>query len=221
MRLIRTLVTTNDGLRKCRCLALNFSLNFCRTCELINRRRVPTVYRLQSPCVRLDEPLIKNVMDSQPSTPVMDEHLDDLTVKLLKQWDWKNGDGSFVSGQRTLHCASSSPESSIDSMCSSPEMPGNASACQPFANFSYTISGHSSAHRTPQKTSKSKMSTKRRIKASEREKMRMRSLAEALHHLRDYLPPDYSRRGQPLTKIQTLKYTIEYIKELSDILNHS
>lgn len=57
------------------------------------------------------------------------------------------------------------------------------------------------------------------MKASEREKMRMRSLAEALHQLRDYLPPVYSRRGQPLTKIQTLKYTIEYIKQLSEILS--
>lgn len=69
------------------------------------------------------------------------------------------------------------------------------------------------------KSSRPKMSTKRRMKASEREKMRMRSLAEALHQLRDYLPPVYSRRGQPLTKIQTLKYTIEYIKELSEILS--
>uniref|UniRef100_A0A4W4H5G5 Mesogenin-1 n=1 Tax=Electrophorus electricus TaxID=8005 RepID=A0A4W4H5G5_ELEEL len=64
-----------------------------------------------------------------------------------------------------------------------------------------------------------KMSTKRRMKASEREKLRMRSLAEALHQLRDYLPPAYSRRAQPLTKIQTLKCTIEYIKELSHILS--
>ncbi|XP_067283511.1 mesogenin-1 [Pseudorasbora parva] len=66
---------------------------------------------------------------------------------------------------------------------------------------------------------KAKMSVKRRMKASEREKLRMRSLAEALHQLRDYLPPVYSRRGQPLTKIQTLKYTIQYIKELSNILD--
>lgn len=59
------------------------------------------------------------------------------------------------------------------------------------------------------------------MKASEREKMRMRSLAEALHQLRNYLPPDYSKRGQPLTKIQTLKYTIEYINTLSDILSRA
>lgn len=74
---------------------------------------------------------------------------------------------------------------------------------------------------TAQRSSKSKMSTKRRMKASEREKMRMRSLAEALHQLRDYLPPDYNQRGQPLTKIQTLKYTIEYINKLSDVLGRA
>ncbi|KAL2082714.1 hypothetical protein ACEWY4_022532 [Coilia grayii] len=160
-------------------------------------------------------------MESQPSTPaMMEQNLDALTSKLLTQWDWRNGD-VFAHGQRTIHCASSSPDSSLDSMCSSPEMPGNTSACQPYASFPYPLEEHSSAQRTPQKASKSKMSTKRRIKASEREKMRMRSLAEALHHLRDFLPPDYNRSGQPLTKIQTLKYTIEYIKELSDILNHS
>ncbi|XP_031437978.2 mesogenin-1 [Clupea harengus] len=166
---------------------------------------------------------MENVMDSQPNTPVMMErNLDDLTAKLITQWNWRDGNSpSFLSGQRTLHCSSSSPESLPDSMCSSPEMPGNASGCQAFGSFSYTLSGHSPTQRTPQKTSKSRMSTKRRVKASEREKMRMRSLAEALHHLRDYLPPDYSRRGQPLTKIQTLKYTIEYIKELSDTLNDS
>ncbi|CAO2605044.1 Msgn1 [Lemmus lemmus] len=63
------------------------------------------------------------------------------------------------------------------------------------------------------------MSVQRRRKASEREKLRMRTLADALHTLRNYLPPVYSQRGQPLTKIQTLKYTIKYIAELTDLLN--
>lgn len=75
-----------------------------------------------------------------------------------------------------------------------------------------------SGHKDEQHKPKVKMSVKRRMKASEREKLRMRSLAEALHQLREYLPPDYSRGAQPLTKIQTLKYTIRYIKELSSIL---
>lgn len=76
----------------------------------------------------------------------------------------------------------------------------------------------SSPESSQQQKPKVKMSMKRRMKASEREKLRMRSLAEALHQLRDYLPPVYSRRAQPLTKIQTLKFTIQYIKELSSIL---
>ncbi|KAG9328529.1 hypothetical protein JZ751_009148 [Albula glossodonta] len=92
-------------------------------------------------------------------------------------------------------------------MCSSPETP--------------TSVRQTSTSCSAQKPSKPKMSTKRRMKASEREKMRMRSLADALHQLRDYLPPDYSQRGQPLTKIQTLKYTIQYINELSDLLSNT
>lgn len=111
---------------------------------------------------------------------------------------------------------SASPESQMDSMCSSPEMCCSAGH-QEIGDLPFSCTRR--ARSTAQRASKSKMSTKRRMKASEREKMRMRSLAEALHQLRDYLPPDYSKKGQPLTKIQTLKYTIEYINALSDILS--
>ncbi|GAA6102620.1 mesogenin-1 [Tachysurus ichikawai] len=142
---------------------------------------------------------------------------DHLTAKLLAQWEWRSDTRHFgaqsVSTRRT--CSSPEPSASPCSTCSSsssssfPDAPGEM-----FSDYSYD--GRKSAQT---KTSRPKMSTKRRVKASEREKMRMRSLAEALHQLRDYLPPVYSRRGQPLTKIQTLKYTIEYIKELSEILS--
>ncbi|MBN3323240.1 GEN endonuclease, partial [Atractosteus spatula] len=114
-----------------------------------------------------------------------------------------------------------SPESSFDSMCSSPETAHGVVGYQTAATFPYHLPLHSSAASSSsqgRKPAKPKMTTKRRMKASEREKMRMRSLADALHQLRDYLPPDYSQRGQPLTKIQTLKYTIQYINELSDLL---
>ncbi|XP_067097863.1 mesogenin-1 [Osmerus mordax] len=134
-----------------------------------------------------------------------DSDIEIVTAKILSTWDWKAQEREFGSSQDSLQ--STSPESSFDSMCSSPD------------TFSYDKSGGSPTLCTSQKLTKPKMSTKRRMKASEREKMRMRSLAEALHQLRDYLPPDYSKRGQPLTKIQTLKFTIEYIKELSNILN--
>uniref|UniRef100_A0A672H7F3 Mesogenin-1 n=1 Tax=Salarias fasciatus TaxID=181472 RepID=A0A672H7F3_SALFA len=116
-----------------------------------------------------------------------DMDLDAITADMLSEWE--THETAFGESPESLQ---SNSESSIDCMCSSPEM-----------------------------QTKTKMSTKRRMKASEREKMRMRSLAEALHQLRDYLPPDYSKRGQPLTKIQTLKYTIEYINKLSDILGRA
>lgn len=140
--------------------------------------------------------------------------LESVTAQLIREW--KDHESAFEDDMDSLQ--SSSPEPSVDSICSSPEMcfssrSGNIDA----KDFSYgfTPGRHAPG---PQKQHKPKMSTKRRVKASEREKMRMRSLAEALHQLRDYLPPDYSKRGQPLTKIQTLKYTIEYINKLSDIL---
>ncbi|XP_053193333.1 mesogenin-1 [Scomber japonicus] len=139
--------------------------------------------------------------------------LEIVTAKILS--DWKCHESAFGEDQDSLQ--SSSPESSIDSMCSSPEM-CYSSGHQDIKGFSF---GFGRGTPTAPRQSKPKMSTKRRMKASEREKMRMRSLAEALHQLRDYLPPDYSKRGQPLTKIQTLKYTIEYINKLSDILSRA
>ncbi|XP_022044375.2 mesogenin-1 [Acanthochromis polyacanthus] len=139
--------------------------------------------------------------------------LEDVTAKLLSEW--KSHESAF--GENLESLQSSSPESAMDSMCSSPEM------CYSSDNQEIQDFGFRGRKVTPaaQKQSKTKMSTKRRMKASEREKMRMRSLAKALHQLRDYLPPDYSKTGQPLTKIQTLKYTIEYINKLSDILSRA
>nr|XP_046229881.1 mesogenin-1 [Scatophagus argus] len=137
--------------------------------------------------------------------------LEVVSAKILSEWS------SLGDDQDSLQ--STSPESSIDSMCSSPEM-CCSSGHQEVNEFPFGFAERRSTP-TAQRLSKPKMSTKRRMKASEREKMRMRSLAEALHQLRDYLPPDYSKRGQPLTKIQTLKYTIEYINKLSDILSRA
>lgn len=141
----------------------------------------------------------------------------DLEVtKILSEW--KNHESSYGEDPDSLQSAS--PESSMDSMCSSPEMCYSSRHHQEAKDFSFGFAGRRTAP-SAQRQGKPKMSTKRRMKASEREKMRMRSLAEALHQLRDYLPPDYSKRGQPLTKIQTLKYTIEYINKLSDILSRA
>ncbi|XP_057678547.1 mesogenin-1 [Corythoichthys intestinalis] len=134
--------------------------------------------------------------------------LDVATGHILQDWEVRE------------QLQSSSPESSSpsgDSVCSSPEM----FFSRGHQEIAYDFSRRGSGSKAPRTLGKAKMSTKRRVKASEREKMRMRILAEALHQLRDYLPPDYTKRGQPLTKIQTLKYTIEYINKLSDILNHA
>ncbi|KAM9765284.1 uncharacterized protein ACNS7B_023866 isoform 1-T1 [Menidia menidia] len=57
--------------------------------------------------------------------------------------------------------------------------------------------------------------SKQRESASEKEKLRMRDLTKALHHLRSYLPPSVAPAGQTLTKIETLRLTIRYISYLS------
>lgn len=57
--------------------------------------------------------------------------------------------------------------------------------------------------------------SKQRESASEKEKLRMRDLTKALHHLRSYLPPSVVPAGQSLTKIETLRLTIRYISHLS------
>ncbi|XP_055516933.1 mesoderm posterior protein 2-like [Leucoraja erinacea] len=59
---------------------------------------------------------------------------------------------------------------------------------------------------------------KQRQSASEREKLRMRGLAKALHNLRTYLPPSVAPAAQSLTKLETLRLTIRYIAHLTDVL---
>uniref|UniRef100_A0AAY5KR66 BHLH domain-containing protein n=1 Tax=Esox lucius TaxID=8010 RepID=A0AAY5KR66_ESOLU len=60
--------------------------------------------------------------------------------------------------------------------------------------------------------------SQQRESASEKEKLRMRDLTKALHHLRTYLPPSVAPAGQTLTKIEILRLTIRYISSLSDQL---
>lgn len=150
-------------------------------------------------------------------------------------WDWTSPPGALELSQ------SASPQS----VSPSPSFESYASSLYPLAvemtcansssNSSSRSDGASSLGGYPltefpsmylpsqgkgPKNSKVRMSVQRRRKASEREKLRMRTLAEALHTLRNYLPPVYSQRGQPLTKIQTLKCTIKYISDLTDLLNN-
>lgn len=153
---------------------------------------------------------------------------------LLSSWDWKNRAGSFELSQASP-TQSISPAPSLESYTSSPCGHGGASnggsgGCSGrgaggLVEVDYSMLAFQPAYlqgtsgSKPQKGTKVRMSVQRRRKASEREKLRMRTLADALHTLRKYLPPVYSQRGQPLTKIQTLKYTIKYIGELTDLLN--
>uniref|UniRef100_A0AAX7TJZ0 Mesogenin-1 n=1 Tax=Astatotilapia calliptera TaxID=8154 RepID=A0AAX7TJZ0_ASTCA len=143
-------------------------------------------------------------------------NLDVVTAEILSEW--KCHESAFGENQESPQ--PTSPESQRESVCSSPEM-CYSSQHREIKDFSFTFTSREVTAPPAQRQGKPKMSTKRRMKASEREKMRMRSLAEALHQLRDYLPPDYSKRGQPLTKIQTLKYTIEYINKLADLLSRT
>nr|XP_025870735.1 mesogenin-1-like [Vulpes vulpes] len=156
---------------------------------------------------------------------------------LLSSWDWDHRGGPFELSQASPP-QSLSPAPSLESYSSSPPpaAPGlpRGLGGAPSAGGGGGGSGVQVAYEMlafppaylqgaagpkAQKGAKVRMSVQRRRKASEREKLRMRTLADALHTLRNYLPPVYSQRGQPLTKIQTLKYTIKYIGELTDLLN--
>ncbi|XP_042526392.1 mesoderm posterior protein 2 [Dipodomys spectabilis] len=57
-----------------------------------------------------------------------------------------------------------------------------------------------------------------RRSASEREKLRMRTLARALLRLRRFLPPSVAPAGQSLTKVETLRLAARYIAHLSAVL---
>nr|XP_020639901.1 mesogenin-1 [Pogona vitticeps] len=150
-------------------------------------------------------------------------------------WDWKGPPGPLELSQNSSP-QSLSPSPSFESFASSPyplvvEMTCTNSSHGNRGDGGSSLRGYPlmelPSMRLPSpgqgkgpKSSKVRMSVQRRRKASEREKLRMRTLAEALHTLRNYLPPVYSQRGQPLTKIQTLKGTIKYISDLTDLLNN-
>ncbi|XP_026100629.1 mesoderm posterior protein 1-like [Carassius auratus] len=116
-------------------------------------------------------------------------------------------------------CSSLSPTSSLDSCGFSP--PANPSRAgqdilQIFPHDSITTQEKSKVQ-PPKRTGRprSKFPGVKRQTASEREKLRMRDLTKALHHLRTYLPPSVAPVGKTLTKIETLRLTIQYISCLS------
>lgn len=119
--------------------------------------------------------------------------------------------------------SSLSPTSSVDSFCFSPaafHTTGNEPDALETFIFSSCVketqpcSGSSTATAAAKK-SRSRYPGKKRQTASEREKLRMRDLTKAMHHLRTYLPSSVAPEGQTLTKIETLRLTIRYISYLS------
>uniref|UniRef100_A0A3B3YRC5 BHLH domain-containing protein n=1 Tax=Poecilia mexicana TaxID=48701 RepID=A0A3B3YRC5_9TELE len=139
-----------------------------------------------------------------------------------------SSDPGYVSAGSSL-----SPTSSVETFCFSPVSlqalgkEQHALNCflfsstlepQPSQQSETVLSSRPSSSATvPMKNSRSKYPSKKRQTASEREKLRMRDLTKALHHLRTYLPPSMAPAGQ-LTKIETLRLAIRYISYLSEQL---
>nr|XP_023671161.1 mesoderm posterior protein 1-like [Paramormyrops kingsleyae] len=117
-------------------------------------------------------------------------------------------------------CSSLSPASSVDSGCFSPS-PLLWGAAQEAADLQGAAERKPVPPAQEKRKSRSKYPGRKRQSASEREKLRMRDLTKALHHLRTYLPPSEAPAGQTLTKIETLRLAIRYINHLSGQLGHT
>lgn len=118
-------------------------------------------------------------------------------------------------------CSSLSPASSTDSCCFSPPTfhfgTGQESFSEIFPLKNNSDQDEKKNGKVAKRTGRprSKFPGLKRQSASEREKLRMRDLTKALHHLRTCLPPSVAPAGQMLTKIETLRLTIRYISYLS------
>lgn len=125
------------------------------------------------------------------------------------QYQWcSDSDLSSMSSPETL-----SPAPSMESGLSpSYRQLAQSSPPQPLGT---TSSSRSASTRGRRAGNAAGIRSKQRESASEKEKLRMRDLTKALHHLRSYLPPSLVPVGQNLTKIETLRLTIRYISHLS------
>lgn len=107
-----------------------------------------------------------------------------------------------------------SPAPSIDLNCSPSYQPKLSKLHKSTSRLPKT-SGSPSGLSKRTRRSRLRNPSEQRQNASEKEKLRMRDLTKALHHLRTYLPPSVAPVGQTLTKIETLRLTIRYISYLS------
>ncbi|XP_038162360.1 mesoderm posterior protein 1-like [Cyprinodon tularosa] len=130
-----------------------------------------------------------------------------LDYSLLYQWS-SNTDLSSISSPETLSPVTSMDSSLSPSYQQPPQSTPKAAKCLKSSPFSPPGRGRKKGRST-------RIRSKQRESASEKEKMRMRDLTKALHHLRSYLPPSVAPVGQTLTKIETLRLTIRYISYLS------
>ncbi|XP_072237259.1 uncharacterized protein [Leuresthes tenuis] len=143
--------------------------------------------------------------------------MDTSSVPLLNyslQYQWcSDSDLSSLSSSETL-----SPVNSMDSSLSpSYQQPPQSTPRAAKSEYSrdLTSSPYSLSGRGRKTGRAMRIRSKQRESASEKEKLRMRDLTKALHHLRSYLPPSVAPAGQTLTKIETLRLTIRYISYLS------
>ncbi|XP_026149943.1 mesoderm posterior protein 2-like [Mastacembelus armatus] len=136
-----------------------------------------------------------------------------LDYGLQYQWYSDSEDLSSISSPETL-----SPVHTMDSSLSpSYQQPQQSTPKAAKTGYSQSLktSPCSLSGRGRKSGQAARIRSKQRETASEREKMRMRDLTKALHHLRSYLPPSVAPAGQTLTKIETLRLTICYISYLS------
>ncbi|XP_029987053.1 mesoderm posterior protein 1-like [Sphaeramia orbicularis] len=132
------------------------------------------------------------------------------------QYQWcSDSDLSSISSPETL-----SPVSSMDSSLSPsyqqlPQSTPKAVKTGYSQNLTSLPCSLSKGGRKAGRARTTRIRSKQRESASEKEKLRMRDLTKALHHLRSYLPPSVAPAGQTLTKIETLRLTIRYISYLS------
>ncbi|CAL8404695.1 unnamed protein product [Boreogadus saida] len=96
-----------------------------------------------------------------------------------------------------------------------PGSPGSAGSPPSSSSSSTAAAAAAGSVGRPAARRGGRVRSKQRESASEKEKMRMRDLTKALHHLRSFLPASVAPAGQTLTKIETLRLAISYIAHLS------
>lgn len=130
------------------------------------------------------------------------------------QYQWcSDSELSCISSPETLSPVHSMDSSLSPSYLQPPQSTPKAAKAGYPQSLEFSPSSMSSGGRKMGRATRFR--SKQRESASEKEKLRMRDLTKALHHLRSYLPPSVAPVGQTLTKIETLRLTIRYISYLS------